>query len=230
MGFKLKNVVKSVEKAAGQVAKVAVAPAAIVAASTLDSVGLRGAANKVIDKTALNKKIGTAEKKVGTYAGYGIDAVAVATVGAAVAPAIGHGLAVTGGVLKGVATPLLGAAKNFFSKKGSTTPSVADNTAPAPDGSILGDAVSAVSRGLDKAKHALHTPAGEALTAAVKTKAGHAIRQSGILGQPSEIQTPGTVQASTADALGFPAGLPAWVIPVAVAGFFVMTFIAGRKK
>ncbi len=83
-----KNLEKTVSKAAGQVAKVAVTPLAAATAVGLDSVGLRGAASKLIDKTALNKKQAASEKKAANAAGFGVDAIAVGAAAYAVGPTL----------------------------------------------------------------------------------------------------------------------------------------------
>ncbi len=86
--LKLKKIVKSATKAVGQVAKVAVAPAAIAAASSLQAAGLRHAASQVVQKTALNKKIAAAEQKFTKAAGVAIDVAAAATAATIAAPYI----------------------------------------------------------------------------------------------------------------------------------------------
>lgn len=136
--FKFKNVVKSVTKAATQTAKVAVKPAALVAGSTLQAVGLRSAA----DKLGKNLGLTAAERKIAKVGGTAIDVGAVVVGGIAVAPyaaaaatAAGHGLVAAGSGLFGAAKGLLPKAAGLLSsliKKQTTPAGSSSETAAAP--------------------------------------------------------------------------------------------------
>lgn len=110
--------VKAVEKAVVQVAKVAVAPAAIVAAASLDAVGLRNAASKVIDNTALNKSIAQTEKGVAKVAGTAIDVGAAVVAAPLIASSAGAaGTAIAGAAKTVVGSKLIAPILGLFAKK-----------------------------------------------------------------------------------------------------------------
>src|SRR5258705_243629 len=78
---------KSVKKAVKQTVKVAVKPVAIGTSATLQAVGARHAAEKLGKKAGLSE----AERRIAKVGGTVIDVGAGVLVGAAVAPALGHG-------------------------------------------------------------------------------------------------------------------------------------------
>lgn len=141
--------VQQVAKAAETVAKVAVAPIAVAAASSLQSVGLRNAAGKVIDATAVNKNIAKKEKNFAKSAGTAIDVGAVVVAGTVAAPyvasaasAAGHGalLAATkAGTLLKTGAGLLGG----LIKK----PAAVVGAAAATDVSAIESVAAAVKKG-----------------------------------------------------------------------------------
>ena len=246
MGFSLKNAVKSVTKAAGQVAKVAVAPVAVATAGARVAVGARGAANKVIDKTALNKKVGTAEKKVATYGGYAVDAAAVAIGGAAIAPSLASGAsAVGGGILKaGVAV------RSAFGAAGQSVGSLVKNfsnslthakaTGPAP----VEDKASAVedwSQQARKVAAQLKTVGGKLndATGGALYKQGNAMR-NGALGRLKDAaqQTLGGVTIQNGPTPGNPlvessasAGMsPLVLLALGLAAVFLAPVLARKLK
>lgn len=169
---------KKLSKSVGKVAKVAVTPAALIASASLNSVGLRGAANKVIDKTALNKKLAAKEKTLGQLGGYVIDAGAAVVVGAAAAPtlsAAAHTSAAAalkaGTLLKAGGTGLLAKFGGLFAKKEKPT-SIGD---VRPDPAA---APSALQEAFTKGRDALKSSAGQALTN-LRGHAQGAIRKAG---------------------------------------------------
>lgn len=154
--FKLKNVVKSVTKAATQVAKVAVKPAALVAGSSLQAVGLRSAANKMGKAVGLTE----AERKLTKYGGTAIQAAAITAGAIAAAPYAGAALTAAGkGVMIGgkfVATKAL-AAKGLVSK---ALPLVKN---------LLGGNKSATGEQIVEAANAPDTSAADAVQNAIQT-------------------------------------------------------------
>lgn len=132
--FKLKNVVKSVTKAATQVAKVAVKPAAIVAASSLQAVGLRNIAGKTGKALGLT----AAEQKIAKAGGTVIDAAAI-TVGAvyaapfvgAAATAAGHAAAAGGAGALGLVKKYGATAMSLFKRAPSSPNTPGDAGGPA---------------------------------------------------------------------------------------------------
>ncbi len=105
----LKKAFKKVTKSVGQVAKVAATPFTVATASAANAVGLRGVANRIIDKTAPVKSANAKRSwmQAARVGGYTLDAAALAFV----APAAVHGL----GAAK---TGLAGLGKSTLFSKG----------------------------------------------------------------------------------------------------------------
>lgn len=218
MSFSLKKTVKAVEKkVVAPVAKVAIAPAAFTAAASLNSIGLRGAANKVIDKTAFNKKFASSEKKAATAAGWAIDAGAVAVAGVAAAPAIssagaslGHGALAAGGLLKGAAgkvAPFLG---GLLGKRAPATAASDENTgAPGAQAGDLLNKVKSFGTKFKQASSYLRKHAGPQGTS-----------------DAGENTAADDVHQASVTSLG---GLPSWAPIAAIAAFLIFEVLSKKK-
>lgn len=104
--LKLKKIVKSVTKAAGQSLKVVATPIAYTASSSLNAVGLRNAAGKVNKAVAVSKGELKTLNAASKAAGWAIDAAGVVVGGAIAAPYIATAASsigtATGGILSKV--------------------------------------------------------------------------------------------------------------------------------
>lgn len=183
----LKKAASSVKKAVGTVAKVAVAPIAQSVATSLDAVGMRNAANKVIDKTAISKKIGTAQKKAANYGGWAIDAAALTIGGVVAAPYIGAAASTVGGAtLKGAAllksggAGLLGKGVGIVKgligpkpKQEASAPGAAPVDAGETFGSQIGDALKKGARKFgSNARNILNSSAGDVVDTSAVDSSG----------------------------------------------------------
>jgi len=217
MGFKLKNVVKSVTKAAQQVATVAVKPAAIVASASLNAVGARSAASNLGKFTHLSQT----EQKIGKAAGTGIQIGGGLLVGAAVAPSVlagagtlGKGVAAGGGLLKGTLKTLGPTLAGLF-KKGAPEGETVDTTATDSSGKTLGDITASLAGKLGKARSAIE-------------KSG--LLEKGRAALERELKPGGGAGLTEASAAGAPAGLPWWGMPLMIAAVLLMGFISQGKR
>jgi len=115
--LKLKKIVKSVTKAAGQSLKVVATPIAYTASSSLNAVGLRNAAGKVNKAVAVSKGELKTLNAASKAAGWAIDAAGVVVGGAIAAPYVASAASTVGGVVAHGAT----VAGGLLSKVGGTS-------------------------------------------------------------------------------------------------------------
>lgn len=215
MGFSL----KSVKKAVSNVAKVAVAPIVTTAASSLNAVGLRNAANTVVKKTEGTGKLGKTISKASTVGGWAIDAGALAVGAAAAAPAIGSaassvgGAVATGAKVAGGVIAKYGSTAAALLKKGAAKSSDVASASESPSaGNTVSDLVNSIGK---KSRTAL-------LNAVNKAGQGRGFSLT-----PSNSETLPDTSVAAASVGG---GMTGWLPLIAIGGILLLGFFGRRGK